>query len=278
MVGALVSTINFCASAQKVPLKVLSYNVLKGLQSDSLNMNRFVSWVKGKSPDVIFYQEMNGFTQHSLELFAGRYEHPYAVIAKETGYSVAITSRYPIVDVHKVLDNMWHGYIYASVHGVSVFAVHLSPFVYKKRLSEIRQVLAHAAMLPKSTPVMIAGDFNSYQAGDSVNYTQKALAAQVKREAGNAEMRNLNKGKFDYSVTSELELHGYRDAVNLFSKAFNYTMPTKKYDAAFKSKIRIDYIWMNGVLQRRAGGASVIYDQHTDEMSDHYPIWLTLKP
>ncbi|RYF90656.1 MAG: hypothetical protein EOO00_08810 [Chitinophagaceae bacterium] len=104
------------------------------------------------------------------------------------------------------------------------------------------------------------------------------MAAQVKREAGNAEIRNLNEGKFDYSVISEMELHGYRDAVNLFSKAFNYTMPTKKYDAAFKSKIRIDYIWMNGVLQRRAGGASVIYDQHTDEMSDHYPIWLTLKP
>jgi len=278
MVGAIVFTINFAGHAQKLPLKVLSYNVLKGLQSDSLNMKRFVNWVKVKDPDIIFFQEMNGFTQRSLESFAYTYGHPYAVIAKETGYSVAITSRYPIVDVQKVMDNMWHGYISANIEGIRVFAVHLSPFVYQKRLLEVGQVLAHAALFPKTTPVIIAGDFNSYQARDSVNYTMGALAAQVKREVVNPEIRNLNKGRFDYSVTAEMERHGYRDAVNLLSKAFNYTMPTKKYDAAFKSKIRIDYIWMNRILQKKVDGAEVIYDELTDEMSDHYPVWLILKP
>jgi exodeoxyribonuclease-3 len=278
MVGTIVSTINFSAQAQKTPIKILSYNVLKGLQSDSLNMKRFVSWVIEKAPDIIFYQEMNGFTQHSLELFASKYEHPYAVIAKETGYSVAITSRYPIVNVQKVLDNMWHGYIYANIRGINVFALHLSPFVYKKRLLEVKQVIAHAALLPKNAPVLIAGDFNAYQARDSSNYTLKALAAQLKREANQSEIRNLNLSRFDYSVTGEMELKGYSDAVNLFSNTFNYTMPTKKYDAAFKSKIRIDYIWMNKVLKRKAESASVVYDQHTNEMSDHYPILLSLMP
>ncbi|TDQ11517.1 endonuclease/exonuclease/phosphatase family protein [Pedobacter metabolipauper] len=277
ILSVLVFQIPLGVKAQDVPLKILSYNVLKGLQGDTANMSRYVTWVKGKAPDIIFYQEMNGFTQKSLETFALHYGHPYAVLAKESGYSVAITSRFPIVNVQKVLDNMWHGYIYANIHGIHVFAVHLSPFVYQKRLYEVKEVLAHAATLPKGSPVIIAGDFNSYHSKDSLNYTAKDLAAQRKREQGNAEIRNLNNGHFDYSVLDEIERSGFKDAVDLVSDQFNYTMPTKKYDAAFKTKIRIDYIWLNSILKKKVSEAAVIYDQHTEQMSDHYPVLLKLK-
>jgi exodeoxyribonuclease-3 len=250
--------------------------VLKGLQGDSVNIARYVRWVAEKDADIIFYQEMNGFTQKSLEGFAASYGHPYAVLAKEYGYPVAITSRYPILNVQKVLDNMWHGYIYANIRGINVFAVHLSPFVYKKRQYEIKQVLEHANLLPKGSPVMIAGDFNSYQARDSVHYSKKALLDQIEREKANVEIRNLHDGSFDYSVTAEMEKAGYREAVNIFSSDFNHTMPTKKHHAPFKTKIRIDYIWLNPVLRKQASGATVIYDKETDTMSDHYPVLLKL--
>ena len=269
--------LSYCGlNAQQKKLRVLSYNVLKGLQGDVKNMNRFSSWVKKKSPDIICYQEMNGFTQKSLENFAIGYGHPYAMIAKESGYSVAITSRFPIVNAQKVLENMWHGYLYANINGLHVFAIHLSPFLYQKRLYEIRQILAQAALLPKGSPVLIAGDFNSYQARDSGYYSGKALLTQQSREQKNAEIRNLNAGKFDYSVTNEGTTAGFKDAVSLFSKQFDFSMPTKKYDAAFKDKIRIDYIWLNKSLQRKATAASVVYDDDTADMSDHYPILLDL--
>ena len=269
--------LSYCGlNAQQKKLRVLSYNVLKGLQGDVKNMNRFSSWVKKKSPDIICYQEMNGFTQKSLENFAIGYGHPYAMIAKESGYSVAITSRFPIVNAQKVLENMWHGYLYANINGLHVFAIHLSPFLYQKRLYEIRQILAQAALLPKASPVLIAGDFNSYQARDSGYYSEKALLTQQSREQKNAEIRNLNAGKFDYSVTNEGATAGFKDAVSLFSKQFDFSMPTKKYDAAFKDKIRIDYIWLNKSLQRKATAASVVYDDDTADMSDHYPILLDL--
>ena len=269
--------LSYCGlNAQQKKLRVLSYNVLKGLQGDVKNMNRFSSWVKKKSPDIICYQEMNGFTQKSLENFAIGYGHPYAMIAKESGYSVAITSRFPIVNAQKVLENMWHGYLYANINGLHVFAIHLSPFLHQKRLYEIRQILAQAALLPKASPVLIAGDFNSYQARDSGYYSGKALLTQQSREQKNAEIRNLNAGKFDYSVTNEGTTAGFKDAVSLFSKQFDFSMPTKKYDAAFKEKIRIDYIWLNKSLQRKATAASVVYDDDTADMSDHYPILLDL--
>ena len=269
--------LSYCGlNAQQKKLRVLSYNVLKGLQGDVKNMNRFSNWVKKKSPDIICYQEMNGFSQKSLENFAIGYGHPYAMIAKESGYSVAITSRFPIVNAQKVLENMWHGYLYANINGLHVFAIHLSPFLYQKRLHEIRQILAQAALLPKGSPVLIAGDFNSYQARDSGYYSGKALLTQQSREQKNAEIRNLNAGKFDYSVTNEGTTAGFKDAVSLFSKQFDFSMPTKKYDAAFKDKIRIDYIWLNKSLQRKATAASVVYDDDTADMSDHYPILLDL--
>ncbi len=274
---SLLLPVCFNVNAQQNSLKVLSYNVLKGFQGDEENIKRFTSWVKEKSPDVICYQEMNGFTQKSLENFAISYGHHYAVLAKESGYPVAITSRFPIVNVQKVLDNMWHGYIYANIRGIHVFAIHLSPYLYQKRLDEIKQILAHAAVLPKGSPVMIAGDFNSYQARDSSQYSAKELLIQQKREQKNTEIRNLNAGKFDYSVTNEGAAAGFKDAVNLFSGQFDFSMPTKKYDAAFKQKIRIDYVWLNQILQKKVKSASVIYDEDTAEMSDHYPIILSLK-
>jgi exodeoxyribonuclease-3 len=274
---SLCTLIRIEVQAQQKTLKVLSYNVLKGLQADTANKQRFTDWVKSKSPDIIFYQEMNDFTQKSLENFAMGYGHPYAVIAKESGYSVAITSRFPIVNAQKVLDNMWHGYLHAYTAGIHVFAIHLSPFRYKKRQYEIKQILAHAESLPKGSQVIIAGDFNSYQPRDSSYYNQKHLLAQRKREQDNAEIQNLNQGEFDYSVIREVERAEYKDAVNLFSTKFNYTMPTIKYDARFKQKVRIDYVWLDKELQKKVLSATVLYDEDTAEMSDHYPIWLTLK-
>ena len=169
-----------------------------------------------------------------------------------------------------------NGQSFSRWNGLHVFAIHLSPFLYQKRLYEIRQILAQAALLPKASPVLIAGDFNSYQARDSGYYSGKALLTQQSREQKNAEIRNLNAGKFDYSVTNEGATAGFKDAVSLFSKQFDFSMPTKKYDAAFKDKIRIDYIWLNKSLQRKATAASVVYDDDTADMSDHYPILLDL--
>lgn len=263
--------------AQQQPLKILSYNVLKGFQGDTANMTRYVTWVKARNPDIVFYQEMNGFTQKSLENFAQRYGHNYAVLAKETGYSVALTSRFPIINVQKVLDNMWHGYLYANIQGVSVMAVHLSPFVYQKRLSEVKQILAQASLLSKKAPVIIAGDFNSFQAQDSTSYSEKGLLSQIKREKSNREIRTLNNGQYDYSVTGEMEKAGFRDAINIVSPKFNFSMPTKKYDAPYKSKIRIDYIWLSPSLAKKVAKAGILYDTETDVMSDHYPAWAQLK-
>src|SRR5690606_10677466 len=120
------------ASAQS-HFKVLSYNVLEGFQQDSLMQEEYQNWVKELDPDIVAYQDMNDFSQRALESFANRYGHPYAVMSELEGYPVALSSKYPIVNVQKVVDNMWHAYLYARVNNIHVFVIHFSPFSYEKR-------------------------------------------------------------------------------------------------------------------------------------------------
>jgi len=256
-------------------LRVLSYNVLKGFQSDSVNENTYVNWVKNVAPDMIGYQEMNGFTQKKLEVLASRYGHPYAVLSKVDGFPVALSSKYPIVNVQKVVDNMWHAYIYANINHIHVFVTHLSPFSYRKRQAEVAEILARAALIPEDEPVMIMGDFNSLAASDSTAYSTAYLENEKVAEKKRAIVQNLNNGQLDFSVTNAMKAAGFYDSLPLFHKTFQYSVATKKFARDFQK--RIDYVWVNKVLAKKLTKADVLYDSATDSISDHYPMYIELK-
>lgn len=258
--------------AQK-ELKILSYNVLKGLQNDSLIQGEYIDWVNKLSPDIVAYQEMNGFTQKSLEQFAERYGHSYAIQSKLEGFPVALTSRYPIVNVQKVVDNMWHAYIYANVNNIHIFVIHFSPFSYKKRQAEMKQVLAHAATLPQNERILIMGDFNSLDASEAANHSQEYVKKMQERESKEAHVRNLNNGKIDYTVMSYIKDAGYKDTYWLTNKKATMSAPTKKYGPP--SGRRIDYMWANPAMARFVKSSTVIHDATTDHISDHYPVFVT---
>lgn len=253
--------------------KVLSYNVLKGLQGDSAIQETYVKWVKNIDPDIIAYQEMNNFTQKSIEPFAARYGHPYAVISKIEGFPVALSSKYPIVNVQKVVDNMWHAYLYANINNVHVFVIHFSPFSYQKRQAEVKEVLARAALVPKNEKVIIMGDFNSLSEDDAAMYNEEFIAAQKAGEKKQSHIRNLNNGKVDYTITGAMKEAGYKDALRIFHTDFQKSCPTKKYGSKFPK--RIDYMWINPKLTKSVKSANLIYDDVTDHISDHYPILVT---
>jgi len=257
--------------AQKT-FKVLSYNVLKGLQQDSINHADYVKWVTEIDPDIVAYEEMNDFTQKSLEQFAARYNHPYAVQSKLEGFPVALSSKYPIVNVQKVVDNMWHAYLYASINNVHVFVIHFSPFDYKKRNHEIRNVLAHAATLPKNEKILIMGDFNSLDRSDSANYNEDMVEGMRNNEKKQAHIRNLNNGQIDYTVMDQLVEAGFKDTFWLVNKKFRYSIPTKKYGE--KNFRRIDFMWANPEIAKDVKKATIIHDEYTDRMSDHYPVYV----
>src|SRR5690606_19805491 len=181
LILALALTPCFWAAAQS-DFKILSYNVLEGLQQDSLVMEQYQDWVKEIDPDIVAYQEMNKFTQKSLEQFAKRYGHPYAVLSKLDGFPVALSSKYPIVNVQKVVDNLCDASMYANRNNIDVSVIHLSLFSSDNRQDEMRQLLAAAALLPQDEKIIIVGDFNSMSQEEEAYHTPEMVEAMLERE------------------------------------------------------------------------------------------------
>jgi exodeoxyribonuclease-3 len=268
---AIIFILFFSISAQaQQTLRILTYNVFEGFKNDSLLYDQFAKWALDVNPDIVAFQEMNRFTQRGLEAFASRYGHTYAVLSKTEGYPVALSSKHPIVNVQKVVDNMWHAYLYAHVKGIHIFVLHLSPFTYEKRRHELRLVLAHAATLPEGSMIAIMGDFNAVSREDQPYHNQVMIDFLTKWQNSDPRVRALVNGKPDYSVMDLIQEAGYRDTFRLKFREHSGTFPTKKYGDPVPR--RIDAIWVNAPLAEKLVSCTIIKDAATDNLSDHYPV------
>ena len=280
-VFSLILMGNVAMAQQKI--KILSYNVLYGLQKDSLeNIERYRQLVRELQPDIVATQEMNGWTQKTLEELAKSYGHPYALQSKETGFPVALTSKTPLVNFKKVTENMWHAYIYAKVRGLHIFVIHFSPFSYQKRLEEVTNIIAQAAEIPAHEPILIMGDFNSLAASDRDHYGDGVLQDLKARQQKEERVRNLNNGQIDYSVLNKLVEAGFKDSYKLLHKEFESSVPTfKSGNAKIKQTNsgipkRIDFLWCNDAAARRVTKSIILKNARTNYISDHYPVYVEL--
>lgn len=281
--------------AQQSELKVLSYNALHGFSADREIVNKYINWLKKADPDLVLYQEMNGYSDEMMRNLSGRSGHKYyAIMNVENGYDVthplAISSKYPLEDVKMVLDNMWHGYIYAKVNGIHVFVTHLAPFTLKDRQRDLTKILTHARSLPRNEGTIIAGDFNSLSEQDSNKYDNKLLSS-MRRIEGRLEPKsgtpivknriiyrnNLDNGNIDYSVMRLLSDAGYSDSFYLKNTSFKHSVPTAANMKKSSKLRRIDYIWVNPVLAEKIVEADIIHDDITGQISDHYPVFVRIQ-
>lgn len=286
----LVSFSAIYAQRTNQPMKFISYNVLHGFNNDSALEKRYVDWIAKENPDVIAYQELNGFSQDSLEKLAKRYGHQYAILNTGVTHPIGITSRYPIVMVQQVTNNMWHSYLYGNINGIHFFVTHLSPFEVDSRRADIDRILAHAKLIPAKEKIVIAGDFNALAVIDSVNYGQPLLTNLLKTDgklqpkSGTAIVKfktiyynNLDNGKLDFTVTNRMLQAGFKDAYYLTNMEYKHSAPTKGYAAEHGRQIRIDYIWVNKAMAAQINSADIIQNEQTHQLSDHYPIYITWK-
>ena len=97
--------------------RVVTWNVLRGFL-DRTQVEPAQQWLREQAPDVVALQEVNGFTEERLRETARAWGHEHAVMAKERGYPVALTSRTPIEVVQRRLEGMHHGYLHARTAGL----------------------------------------------------------------------------------------------------------------------------------------------------------------
>lgn len=247
-------------------LRLISYNILEGMKLDKGNKyDNFVEWIKKYDPDILSLQEANGFTQKTMEELAARYGHPYVITNVKVGdnYPVVLTSKYPLEKRRRITKHVSHGCIFASINGVNLVVTHLWPQGYwhtegdglgtDYRLKEIGIVLDSTInRFPMESKWILMGDFNSVSSIDKDGLT--------------------NPDGRDYRVLDKVQDAGFSDALRHLHNYFQHTTPTVYGGWTPASKgSRIDFIFGTKAMLRDVVRAEIIYDEFTDNYSDHYP-------
>ncbi len=256
-------------------LRVLSYNILEGMKTDTTKgKQQFANWVRNQDPDIFAIQEGNKFTPESLAALAKSYGHDYSVIVKLPGYPVALTSRFPITDIEKINENITHGYIVAKIHGYNIVVLHLNPHDYEKRTSEITAILAKIKENKATKKLIVMGDFNSYSPLDKANYADGVLLKRLKEsQLKNKKHNNLVNGEeLDFSVQERVLDFGLVDILKHLAE--DNPMNAKEI---IPSKNRIDYIYVSKDLKSKVIKGQFIRDEFTKTASDHIPLIIELK-
>lgn len=291
-IGLLIS---LDALAQERNLKLISYNVYWGMRQDSTeNKSKFAEWIRTQDPDILALQEMNGFTAQNpdfapkgsnplnLQKLAASYGHPYVYIVREPApdgsisFPVALTSKYPIVNVTRVVENASHGFMTAEIEGHHFVVTHFHPFSSEKRGYEIDQILATMKSKPANCKWLFMGDLNSVSPLDKSAYDNNLLRDFI-REDRKKRPHNLNLGKddeLDYTVQQKILDAGFVDALKMFHPQFIPTAPTKLFYDQSKFPLRYDYLYVSENMKNNLVKCEVIKDDFTDIYSDHYPVML----
>lgn len=283
--GIIICTSSAYASLDEAKqLKIISYNVYNGMKLDeSEGKQQYIDWAKAQDADIIAWQEMNFFTREKLEKFAAGYGHKYAVLLKESPddpafFPVAITSKYPIVNVNKVVDNLWHGALFADVGNYHFVITHMNPFWTAKRIDEINLIIDSIKYSrDPNGKWIIAGDLNSFSPADKADYDKSTLLEDIKeKQKKRPILENLVNGQLSYTVQQNLLDAGYIDALKLKHKEFISTAPTKVFYDQASVPLRYDYIYVSPPLKNNVIDVKVLKDDFTDKYSDHYPVQMII--
>ena len=264
-------------NVQKV--RVMSYNIFNGFDwcKDLEREARMVSWIKEQDPEVLGLQELCGFTQERLQKLAAKWGHPYAIIVKEDGYPVGITSKRPIVLKSKLVGEIGHGLLHVQTYGLDFLVTHLNPSNTTKRNNEAQKIVEYITE-KNLVKCILMGDMNSHSPMD-VDFLD-SHATLLTTKYGGAGSSNLLNGGIDYSVISRYLSLPLIDVCRKFvAPGKRTTFPTpilmdqsKQVDVRIRTSERLDYIFVTPQLESYAVDAYIFNEGKTEYLSDHFPI------
>ncbi len=266
-------------SPQNDTIKVISYNIWNGFEwgKDTEREADFIDFINHEKPQILALQELCGFTQEKLSALAKQWGHPYAIIHKEGGYPVGITSSEPIELIEKLNEKCGHGALHVQIMGYDLIVTHLNPFSSSQRLMESNTILDYMDSVGLKENVMLMGDLNAHSPFDA-DYLEKYSTAIIQKRKA----ENLTNGRFDYTVISNFMGFPLIDICQKFvGAAHRDSFPTLVFsskDGAIndRSGERIDYIMVSCDLEASVLNCFVANRGVTDYLSDHYPVIMTI--
>ncbi len=257
-------------------LKLITHNVYYGFTKVPERKQTWLEWMGNQQPDVVVLQELNEYTPDQLAKDAATWDHRFSVLLKEEGFPTGITSRYVIEDAQRYVDGFHHGVIRAKIKDIYFYVIHLHPSNWEVRHKEIDQILNNIKALPEGTPVVLAGDFNTFSPYDSLFYAHGRLEPFFAERDGTYSERNLNNNRLDYGVIQKLLNRKFLDLE--YSKRndrfeFPGTFPTLiPKEGEHGDLRRLDYVFTNEAFPGECKEATIIVNDTTQYVSDHLPI------
>ncbi len=274
-------------SQQSNTLKIITYNIWNGYDfgKDQERRLALTSWVNKQTPDVVALQELCNYSDEKLRQDAEKWGHPYYLLLKTTGYSVGITSKYPIELKEKILEGLHHGALQCSINGIDFLVVHLHPGSFQFRQKEA-QILTDKIkkIRTENSKYIILGDFNSHSPYDADLYEPNGYFLTRLRESNNGKGVNGNifNNGLDYSVISSFLGLSLVDVTQMFTKGIKQrgSFPTLALSPITKESKellverleRIDYILVSPELGMNCKTARVCNHEENWYLSDHYPL------
>ncbi len=268
--------------------KVITYNIWNGFDwgNDEVRRAAVAEWIKRQEPSIVALQELCKYTTEKLEEDARSWGHPYSVLLKTTGYSVGLTSKYPITVREKILDGMHHGALHCVVEAIDVFVIHFHPGSIAFRRTEVRKMLDKlAAVREYNINYMVLGDFNSMSPFDADLYDPEgSLLTRLKERFpdNSIEEGNLSYGDLDYSVMSALLAFPLIDVCRPFTSGLEergsfpgrvlWNVNEESEEQLVSRMERIDYVLASPQLSINCTGAKVCNGKENHYLSDHYPV------
>ena len=143
--------------------RVITYNVLVGFTTDHGEERKagITDWLATQAPDVVAFQELNGYTESQLIAEAAAWGHNYGAITNNP-YRIGLTSRSPIEVIEMQTEGMLHGLLHAKTAGIDFFVTHLSAFRYAHRQQEAQIILQKVSDVTNmGGHAIVLGDLNS---------------------------------------------------------------------------------------------------------------------
>ncbi len=291
MKNPLILLALFCLSfnsySQQNTLKVITYNIWNGYDwgTDEDRRGQLNNWIDEQNPSIVALQELCKYTPAKLKEDASSWGHAYSVLPKKTGYSVGLTSKYPIEVKEKIMKGMHHGALHCKTNGIDVFVIHFSPGSYMKRREEVAIIVEKLEKVRNENDrFMVLGDFNSQSPMDADLYDPNGVFLNRLRESNNDKplTGNLFNGNLDYAPMSSLLAFPLIDVCQHYTKGMGErgSFPGQvlgKVNNETREELkaraqRIDYIMVSPELATKCLHAKICNGEENYYLSDHYPV------
>uniref|UniRef100_UPI0032165E5A sialate O-acetylesterase n=1 Tax=uncultured Draconibacterium sp. TaxID=1573823 RepID=UPI0032165E5A len=269
-------------------LKVLTYNIWNGFDwgKDEPRRGKLQQWVNTQQPDVVALQELCKYTPEKLAEDAKSWGHNYSVLLKEDGYSVGLTSRYPIAVKEKIREGMHHGALHCATSDIDFFVVHLHPGSIKRRREEAKILLTKLEEIKGGgAEYIVLGDFNAHSPFDADLYEPEGHFLNRLKEMNKDKGLNGNvelNGNLDYAVLASFLSHPLYDVVRDYTSGLEERgsfpgrvlapVNNETNEQLMSRMERIDYILVSPGLSTKCVNAKVCNGADNWLLSDHYPV------